>query len=112
MPLAYSFDKEDQHAEPCVTTKCDLSSCSGSGAFQRLQCFHTFHTVCLNENHQCPICSPHLKAHIKTLADSFNTSLLEPTKSKTSASSDEQPEEENPRNVMPNQHSIISQPNG
>lgn len=81
MPLGYSFENCHQNSEPCINTKCDLDSCSETGSFTRLQCFHTFHTTCLNGETQCPICSPYLKDNIKKLAESFNSSLLEPTKS-------------------------------
>jgi len=106
MPLGYSFEKEDQNAEPCVNTKCDLNSCSNTGAFQRLQCFHTFHTACLNENYECPICLPYLDATIRNLANSFNSSLLEPTKSKSSRTDEHQPEEarEGNMNARPPQY--------
>lgn len=82
MPLGYSFDKQNQYAEPCINTKCDLTTCTGNGAFYRRQCFHTFHIACVSNNTDCPICTPYLNAYMETLSTKFNTFLVQPTKSK------------------------------
>lgn len=82
MPLAYSFEAVCPNSAPCPESKCDLLNCNGNGPFCRLHCFHSFHKVCLEKHQKCPICHENLKKKIEDLSTKFNSSLLEPTKSK------------------------------
>lgn len=52
----------------------------------------------MNGSRECPICLPLLKEKIKELAESFNISLLKPTKSDPHSNED-QPEDENEQTV-------------
>ena len=87
LPLSYKhLDSNPQYPNPAIL--CDYSNCAvtqDTDQFVRLACCHTFHQECyLRNNSNCPICTKPLLKKVAMLADTFNLSLLSPTKSSSS----------------------------
>ena len=86
LPLAYSFQRQNSDSLstlPEASKLCDFKDCSAGASEKaiRLSCFHTIHPSCLQmADDHCPICSRPLFNEMKRLSNSFNESLLEPTK--------------------------------
>ena len=92
LPLSYKhLDSNPQYPNPAIL--CDYSNCAvtqDTDQFVRLACCHTFHQECyLRNNSNCPICTKPLLKKVAMLADTFNLSLLTPTKSSSSTTNAE-----------------------
>ena len=84
--MAYSFQRQNSdslNTLPQASKLCDFKDCSAgiSERAIRLSCFHTIHPSCMQmaQDH-CPICSNLILNEMNRLSNSFNESLLEPTK--------------------------------
>lgn len=84
--MAYSFQRQNSDSTntlPQASRLCDFKDCSTSTSEKaiHLSCFHTIHPSCMQMAHDhCPICSKPLLNEMKRLSNSFNESLLEPTR--------------------------------
>ena len=92
LPLSYKhLDSNPQYPNPAIL--CDYSNCAvtqDTDQFVRLACCHTFHQErYLRNNSNCPICTKPLLKKVAMLADTFNLSLLTPTKSSSSTTNAE-----------------------
>lgn len=91
LPLAYSFERQNSNGTSTLPDSlkiCDFKDCTVNTTEPaiRLSCFHTIHLSCYNmANEQCPICTKPLLEEMKKLSQSFNQSLLAPTKESSSS---------------------------
>lgn len=80
LPLGYSGLKYSTESIPNDKVICDYQKCNVNDAeseVQRLLCFHTFHTECLEHcKNRCPMCTEYLSKTCDKLASQFNNSLL------------------------------------
>ena len=116
LPLAYTFERQNSNSTNTLPNNlkiCDFKDCTVNTTESaiRLSCFHTIHLSCYNmANNQCPICTKPLLDEMKKLSQSFNQSLLEPTKPSTSPSTtntNESPDDEEEVTVNCNSNEAI-----
>lgn len=76
--LPFSFATDDKKKHPSHDHLCDATVCSDSTNTNTitLNCFHTFHTACLDDS-SCPLCITPLMDTVQKLANSFNTNLTQ-----------------------------------